>query len=176
MIRVWDGLVRVAHWSLMLGICAAWFTRHGPGRWHEWIGYAVLAVVAVRLIWGFTGSRYARFAQFVHPPASTLQYAKDLIAHREARHLGHNPLGAWMIVALLLTTIAVCVTGWLYTTDRFWGVTWMEVLHEWLSHTLFTLAALHISGVVFSSLRHGENLVATMLHGNKRAPGPDDVT
>ena len=176
MIRVWDVLVRVTHGSLVLGICAAWITRHGPGRWHEWMGYAVLAIVVIRIVWGFVGSKHARFVTFVRAPSATLQYGKQVIANHEARYIGHNPLGAWMIVALLTTTIAVCVTGWLYTTDRFWGVTWMEQLHEWLSNALLALAALHIGGVVFSSLRHGENLVAAMLHGKKRAPGPDDVT
>ena len=176
MIRVWDVLVRVAHGSLVIGICTAWFTRHGPGRVHEWIGYAVLAVIIIRIVWGVTGSKFARFASFVRSPSVTLRYGKDVIAKREARHIGHNPLGAWMIVALLTTTIAVCVTGWLYTTDRFWGVTWMEQLHEWLSNALLALAALHIGGVVFSSIRHGENLMAAMLHVKKRAPGPDDVT
>jgi cytochrome b len=174
-VRVWDALVRVGHWTLVIGIAAAWLTRHGGGAWHEWLGYLVLAVVAIRIIWGFTGSRHARFAQFVHPAAATLSYARQVIAGREPRHLGHNPLGGWMIVALLLTTTAVCASGWLYTTDLFWGVEWVEELHEGLTNFLLMLAFVHICGVIFSSVRQRENLVAAMFTGCKRAPGKDDI-
>ena len=80
-----------------------------------------------------------------------------------------------MIAALLITLLGIGGTGWLYTTDRFWGVGWVEELHEKLTYVLFGLAALHISGVLFSSLRHRENLVAAMIHGRKRAPAPEDV-
>ena len=175
-VKVWDLLVRAGHWSIVIGIIAAWFTR---GKWHEWIGYAVLAVVTVRVLWGWIargGSRYARFTQFVQSPANTITYGRQILAHAEPRHLGHNPLGGWMIVALLVTIAGVCITGWLFTTDRFWGVEWMEELHEGLTYLLLGLAALHISGVIFSSLRHKENLVAAMIHGRKKAPGPGDVT
>lgn len=171
-VKVWDLLVRTGHWPIVIGIVAAWFTR---GKWHEWIGYAVIAVVAVRVLWGLVGSRYARFAQFIHSPGNTLRYGKQILDHREPRHIGHNPLGGWMIVALLVTLSGVCITGWLFSTDRFWGVEWMEELHEWLTYFLLGLAAPHIGGVVFSSLRHKENLVASMLQGRKRAPEPQDI-
>jgi cytochrome b len=178
MIRVWDPLVRIGHWSLMAGIALAWIT-HDAGAVHEWLGYFVLAVVAVRIVWGLVahgGSRYARFSQFVHSPAHTLEYGKQILAHREPRHIGHNPLGGWMIVALLVSIALVGASGWLYTTDRFWGVKWVEELHEGLANLMLTLVALHIGGVIFSSLRHGENLVVSMLNGRKRAPGPGDIT
>jgi cytochrome b len=174
-IPVWDALVRVGHWTLMSGVCAAWFLRDA-GKWHEWIGYGVLAVIVTRIVWGFTGSHYACFAQFVRSPAATLDYSKQVLAYREPRHIGHNPLGGWMIVVLLATTLVVCVSGWLYTTDRFWGVAWVGDLHEHSTNVLLALAALHIGGVIFSSLHHGENLVVAMFTGRKRAAGPGDVT
>lgn len=172
MIPVWDVLVRILHWSLVLTVATAWLTRHSPGRWHEWLGYATLAIVAVRTIWGFAGSGYARFADFVQPAAVTFSYARDVVAGREARFIGHNPLGGWMVVMLLSMVVLVGVTGWLYTTDRYWGVEWVEELHETLSNILFLFVALHIVGVVFTSVRHRENLPAAMLHGRKRPP-PD---
>ena len=171
-VKVWDPLVRIGHWTIVAGVITTWFTR---GKWHEWIGYTVLAVITVRIIWGWVGSRYARFAQFVRSPADTLRYGKQILAHQEPRHLGHNPLGGWMIVALLITLFGICGTGWLYTTEKFWGVAWVEELHEKLTYTLFGLVALHVGGVIFSSWRHGENLVAAMIHGRKRAPGERDV-
>ena len=175
-IKVWDPLVRIGHWTLVVGIVAAWLTRHGAGTWHEWLGYIVLAMVILRVAWGFIGSHYARFAQFVHSPSDTLNYGKQILDGHEPRHVGHNPLGGWMIVALLFATAAVCASGWIYTTDQYWGVKWVEELHEGLTNVLFTLVALHIGGVIFSSLRHRENLLASMFHGRKRVPMDNDVT
>ena len=171
-IEVWDLLVRAGHWSLVIGIVATWFIR---GRWHEWLGYTVLGIVTLRIVWGLIGSRYARFAQFIRSPAETLAYGKNVLNHKEPRHIGHNPLGGWMIAALIVTITGVCASGWLYTTDRFWGVAWVEELHEALTNFLMALAALHIGGVIFSSIRHRENLVAAMFHGRKRAPANQDV-
>ena len=169
MVKVWDPLVRVAHWALVASIGAAWWTRHGGERLHEWLGYAALALITLRIIWGFVGSRYAQFSQFVRSPRATLAYARQIAQHTEPRHIGHNPLGAWMIVALLTMVAATGFTGWLYTTPQFWGLEWVERLHEWCSHLLLALAALHVGGVIFSSVRHRENLVAAMVTGTKRA-------
>ena len=169
LVSVWDLAVRVLHWSLVLTVAAAWLTRHSPGRWHEWLGYATLAIVMARVTWGFRGSRYARFADFVRPLSVTAAYGRDVVAGREARFIGHNPLGGWMVLALLTMVALVGFTGWLYTTDRFWGIAWVEDLHKALSDVLFAFVALHILGVLFTSRRHREDLVAAMLHGRKRS-------
>jgi cytochrome b len=174
-VKVWDFLSRATHWLLVAGVAAAWFTRAGWGKWHEWIGYATLALVALRVAWGWLGPRYARFSQFVRPPTATLSYAKHALAGNEPRHVGHNPLGGWMIVALLAVTALAGLSGWLYTTDAYWGDERVENLHEVLSIALLGLAALHIAGVVVASVRHRENLVASMVHGRKRPPGADDI-
>jgi cytochrome b len=173
-IKVWDPFVRLAHWTLVISVAAAWLTRHS-GDSHEWLGYAALAIVIARIVWGFTGTPYARFSQFLLSPEATLRYARQVRAHVEPRHIGHNPLGAYMIVALIVMVILVSVTGWLLTTDTYWGVKWAEELHEGLSNTLFSLVALHIAGVLFSSRRQRENLAAAMLHGRKRAPAQGDI-
>ncbi len=165
---MWDALVRVLHWSLVLSVATAWLTRHSPGRWHEWLGYAALGIVALRTAWGFLGSRYARFSDFVKSGSETAAYARDVLAHREARYLGHNPLGGWRVLTLLVLVVLVGFTGWLYTTDKYWGVEWVEDTHETLSNILFLFVALHVAGVIFTSARHRENLVGAMLHGRKR--------
>lgn len=173
---VWDPLVRIAHWLLVASVTAAWFTRHGGGVWHEVLGYAALAVVAVRLVWGFVGSRYARFCDFIAGPGRTLRYTRQMLRGAEPRCVGHNPLGAWMIVALIVTVLVVSGSGWLYTTDRFWGIAWVETLHSRSTDMLIVLVALHVAGVLYASWRHRENLVAAMLHGRKRPaeePRPD---
>lgn len=168
-IKVWDPLVRIGHWLLVLSIALAWLTRAGEGAWHEWIGYVSLAVIAVRVAWGWLGSSHARFAEFVRSPATTLRYSRQVLAGHEPRYIGHNPLGGWMIIALLLNAALAGFSGWLYTTDRFWGVEWVETLHSTLADSLLVLAAAHVAGVIFSSWRHRENLLAAMLHGRKRA-------
>lgn len=173
MIAVWDVAVRVLHWSLVLTVASAWLTRHSPGRWHEWIGYGTLAIVAARVVWGFTGSRHARFGDFVRSAATTSAYARDVIAKREARYVGHNPLGGWMVVVLLTMVTLVGATGWLYTTDRFWGVAWVGELHETLSNALFLFVLLHILGVIYTSFHHRENLPGAMFHGRKRPEEQD---
>ena len=170
--RVWDAFVRAAHWALVACVFAAWFTRDAL---HEWLGYAALAVVAMRIVWGFVGSRYTRFAQFVRPPAQTLAYTRALAAGRARRHLGHNPLGAWMIVALLATAALTAASGWLSVTDRYWGIAWVQDTHEALADALAVLAIVHVAGIAYMSRRQRENLVAAMVSGRKRAPRPGDV-
>jgi len=169
-IKVWDLLVRLLHWSLVISVVGSWLTRDGNELRHVQLGYAALAIVAVRFGWGFVGSRYARFVDFVRPPGETLGYMRALLAHREPRHIGHNPLGGWMIVVLLATIAGICGTGWLYTTDAYWGVAWVGELHEGLTDFLIVLVALHLAGVVFTSIRQRENLVKAMVTGTKRGP------
>jgi cytochrome b len=170
-VRIWDPFVRIAHWSLVGGVTAAWLTRSGSGALHEWLGYGTLAIVAARIAWGFTGTPYARFANFVQRPAAAGRYALDALRRRDVRSLGHNPLGGYMIVALLAVAAATGLSGWIYTTDRYWGIEWVEKLHSTLADALLVLAALHVIGVVATSLRHRENLVSAMVHGRKRTDG-----
>jgi len=174
LIAVWDPLVRIVHWGLVTGVAVTWLTTKGPSVVHDTVGYGVLGLVALRGVWGLFGSAKARFAGFVRAPRATLDYARALAHGRERRYVGHNPLGGWMIVALLVTAFGAAASGWLYTTDRFWGVAWVEKLHELLATLLLVLAAVHVIGVVATSIRQRENLVAAMLHGRKRPPQGDD--
>jgi len=112
-VRVWDPLVRIFHWGLVAAFATAWFSADGLQLVHEVAGYTVAGLVAFRLVWGFAGSRYARFAQFLKGPGDTLVYLGDMARGRERRYLGHNPAGAAMIVALLVTLSGTAFTGWL---------------------------------------------------------------
>lgn len=178
-VRAWDPLLRIAHWTLVASVLAAWVTAElkleAAKPVHEWAGYAALAVIALRIAWGWVGPRYARFGQFLRSPARTLSYARAVLASREPRYIGHNPLGGWMVMALLAMAAAAGLSGWLSVTDRFWGVEWVQELHEALADTLFALAGLHIAGVTFTSWRQRENLALAMLTGRKRASRPGDV-
>ncbi len=168
-VQVWDPLLRIGHWSLVACVALSWATGEGGKGWHEAFGYAAAAIVALRILWGYTGSRFARFADFVRAPAATLAYGLRVLVGTEPRYLGHNPLGGWSIVALLACIVLTSLSGWLYTTDEYWGVKWVGELHEALADALLALIAVHLAGVALASWRHRENLVAAILHGRKRA-------
>lgn len=174
-VRVWDPLVRIFHWSLAAGFLVAWLSAEEWEALHLWAGYAAAGLVAFRLLWGLVGPRSARFGQFVKAPAGVRAYLGAMLRGRERRHLGHNPAGGAMIVALLGGLAGLCLTGWLYTTDAFWGVEWVEAAHETLANLLLALVGLHLAGVLWASLRHRENLARAMVTGRKRAAGPGDV-
>lgn len=167
-VLVWDPLVRVFHWSLVVAFFGAYLLGDDGGALHQAFGFAAVGLVAVRLLWGFVGSRHARFSSFVPSKGVLLRYLKDVLAHKEARYLGHNPAGAAMIVALLAAIIATGTSGWLMTTDAFWGSESAEAIHELAANGTLLLVGLHIVGVAFSSLRHRENLVRAMVTGRKR--------
>lgn len=180
MIKVWDGLVRSLHWLLAVAVVTAWTSGHWPPRrWfdevHHYAGYVAGAAVLLRLVWGFTGGRYARFAQFVRSPRATWAYALQVRAAREPRYLGHNPLGGWMVLALLAAAASLSLTGFLYTTEWLWGYEWLSDLHAALAWLLMVLVIGHLAGVVFTCWRHRENLVAAMFSGRKPAAHPGDI-
>lgn len=176
-VPVWDRPVRLLHWLLLAAVTAAWLTTLGLTGLHRAAGYAAAVVVLARIAWGFLSSGHARFSRFLRGPAATATYAVRLLAGRAPRYLGHNPLGAWMVLALLACVTALGLSGWLYTsTDRFFGEPWLESLHAFLAWLLLGLVALHVTGVAFTGWRHRENLLRAMVDGAKPAPGGGDIT
>jgi len=166
-VRVWDPLVRLLHWGLVLSLTLSWLGTFAIAGVHQPMGYLALAIVLLRLLWGAIGSHYARFGQFVRGPRATWAYLRSVLQRREPHHLGHNPLGACMVLALLANVAGLGLTGWLYTTDRFWGDASVEQAHLLLAWGLLGLVALHVAGVLFTSLRQRENLVTAMFSGDK---------
>ncbi len=168
-VKVWDPFVRMFHWSLVALFAVAFATGDEIEWLHVAAGYAIAGLVVLRLAWGFVGPPHARFKNFVHSPRQVLGYLRDMVQLRARRHLGHNPAGGAMIVALLAMLTAISVTGYMMTTDAFWGAKWVEEMHEGLVDVTVGLVLLHVLGVVVASLGHGENLVKSMLTGRKRA-------
>ena len=174
-VRVWDPLVRIFHWSLVGLFSFAFITGdewQGP---HETAGYIIAGLIAFRVIWGFVGSRYARFSSFIYRPPTVAGFVADTVRMKARRYLGHNPAGGLMVLGLLLAIAVISLSGWMMTTDAYWGVKWVGVLHEGAAFAALGLVALHIGGVIVASLEHGENLVRAMFTGKKRAAGPDDI-
>lgn len=175
-VRVWDPLVRILHWSLVTLFAFAFVTGDEWDSAHEKAGYAIAALVAVRIIWGLIGSRYARFSDFVRGPSTVARFLKDSVSLRATRHIGHNPAGGAMVLALLFSNGVIAITGFMMTTDKFWGVEWVEDAHKLVVYGTLGLIALHVGGVILASFEHRENLVRAMLTGRKRALVPSDVT
>jgi len=170
-VRVWDPFVRIFHWSLV-GLFALAFVTGDETEWlHLTAGYAIAGLLGLRILWGFVGSRHARFADFVRSPKATVAYLSSVATGRAPRHLGHNPAGGAMVLALIVMITAIAFTGFMMTTDAYWGAEWVEDLHEGLVYATLGLVGLHVSGVVLTGLAHGENLVKAMVTGRKRS-GP----
>ena len=174
-VRVWSRYVRLFHWSLVGCVAVAWLSSGEIMKLHELAGYSAAALIASRLVAGLTGSRYARFSQFVRGPRAVTSYLADMRRGRERRYIGHNPAGGAMVIALLACLAAIALTGWLQTTDSWWGVAWLEDAHKVLGNAILVLVGLHIGGVLLATVRHHENLVRAMFTGRKRAPLPEDI-
>lgn len=168
-VKVWDPFVRIFHWSLVIAFVTAWTTGEEWKSLHENAGYAVAGLLALRLIWGFVGTRHARFGDFVYRPSTVLAYLADTVRMRAKRHVGHNPAGGAMVIALMLLLAATASTGIMMTTDAWWGIRWVEEVHEVLANLTVAMVALHLIGVLVASLEHRENLVRSMFTGRKRA-------
>jgi len=167
-ILVWDWPVRLGHWLMVGGFIVAWLTGDSETfrLVHVIAGATVFAVATFRLPWGFIGSRYARFVDFVRGPGAVKEYATGLLKLEPAHHVGHNPAGGWAIVLLLGLGILTGVSGWAIYNDI--GGHLLEELHEGLAATMLTVVFIHIAGVASGSLLHGENLVRAMVNGRKQ--------
>lgn len=167
-VTVWDPLVRIFHWSLV-AIMAYEFLGEDGDTLHRNLGYVALGLVAFRIIWGFTGTKHARFSDFVKSPLVVIDYLKSLFTGHPRRCIGHNPAGGAMVIALLVMTALVAGTGFAMRTEALWGQEWIEELHEGAANFMLFFIAAHVIGVIAASLQHRENLVLSMLTGKKKA-------
>jgi len=178
---VWDVPVRVFHWLIVVLVFSSWLTSEIGGNamtYHMWIGYTVLALVLFRIVWGFVGSRHARFCDFVRGPGAVLRYLRGMSGEMSA---GHNPIGGWSVLALLASLAVQAVTG-LFTNDEIAtegplaarvGTEWSDLLstvHRYNFYVLLTLIALHVAAVLFYLLVKRQNLVWPMITGRKALP------
>jgi len=167
-IRVWDLPTRLFHWSLAASFLVAFATSESE-KWrdiHVADGYALAGLIAFRILWGFIGGAHSRFADFLPTPGKVVAYLKSLLAGRPPHFVGHNPAGAVAIFLLLACGLAAAASG--YATYNEVGGHVMEELHEAAANGMMTLVAIHLAGVLVSSLLHGENLVKAMVTGWKR--------
>lgn len=167
-IKVWDPVVRLFHWALMGLFAFSFFTGDEWKSAHILSGYVIGSLVAIRVLWGFFGSEHARFVNFVRNPLTVLGFLADTARMRAKRYIGHNPAGGFMVIALLLMIVGIVTTGYMMTTDTYWGVEWVEDTHKTLVYSTLALIVLHVLGVLLASIEHRENLVRAMITGWKR--------
>ena len=168
MMKVWDPVVRIFHWSLVGLFTFSFFTGDEWKHAHIYSGYAIIGLLAVRILWGILGSRHARFSSFIYHPATVLRFMRDSVKMRARRYIGHNPAGGMMVLALLVMISTIVTTGYMMTTDAYWGEEWVETVHKTAVYTTIGLIVLHVAGVVLASFEHRENLVRAMITGRKR--------
>ena len=183
LIKVWDPLIRIFHWTLASAFFIAYLTEDDWLDLHVFAGYTIAALIAFRLLWGLIGTRHARFTDFVRPPREVFAYLKDMISFHPKRYIGHNPAGGAMVVALLLSLVITVITGIaVYGAEEMAGplagffagtpkfvAEVVEELHEFFANFTLFLVAFHVIGVIFAGLQHGENLVRSMINGKKKA-------
>ncbi len=183
-VRVWDWPVRLFHWSLVALVLVSFTTAQIGGnamQYHEWSGLTILTLVLFRLLWGFGGSTYARFASFLRGPRAALGYARTLLRGGPAFHAGHNPLGGWMIVLLLTSLLVQAGTG-LFANDDVMieGPLVKHVsketsdlltrIHHFNFNVLLALVTVHVGAALFYLRVKRENLILPLFTGHKPVP------
>ena len=181
---VWDGFVRVFHWSLVLLFVVSVASGKVGGEWIDWhmkSGYAILALVTFRLIWGFVGGEYARYVSFLTGPIRAVKFAKGLLGKTQEHVIGHNPVGGWMVIVLLLLLATQAVLG-LFSNDEIattgplaryvsdaTSITLMG-RHRTIGNILLALVGIHIAAVLFHVVVKKEGLIRAMFSGKKALP------
>lgn len=180
-IRIWDLPTRLFHWSLALCVIGLLITSQIGGsamNWHFRLGYAVLSLLLFRIVWGFVGGHWSRFGSFIFSPATLLLYLRGRADLRLM--LGHNPLGALSVFAMLLFLLLQVGTGLISDDEiatsgplsRFVSATLVSQATSYHKHigklVLLGLVFLHIMAIVFYLWRRRENLILPMLHGDKQ--------
>lgn len=182
--RIWDLPTRLFHWCLVLLVAAAWGTAELGDNlmdYHKLAGYGILALVMFRLVWGICGSETSRFVGFMRGPKSALAYLQAVKSGQASPYPGHNPLGGWMVAALLALLFLQAGTGLFANDDimtegplKHWvsdeASSLLTGIHETNFYVLLGLVAVHVSAILFYRFFKGEDLVRPMLTGNKPLP------
>jgi cytochrome b len=185
-VRIWDLPTRVFHWALVVLVVTSFVTGKIGGNamtWHMYSGYAILSLILFRIVWGFVGGRASRFASFVTGPGSVIGYARTLFTREVAHHAGHNPLGGWSVVLMILSLATQAVTG-LFASDDIATegplaakassatVALLTRIHHINETVLVVLVATHVAAILFYAFYKRQNLVHAMITGHQQLPEP----
>ncbi len=181
-ILVWDLPTRLFHWLLVALVITSFVTGNIGGLWmqyHVWSGCAILGLLLFRLAWGFVGGRHARFSAFVRGPGAALRYAQTMLRRDAPKHLGHNPLGGWSVLAMLIALLIQAVTGLFANDDIFiegplysWvnkaASDWLTRIHRLNQEAVLLIVAVHVMAVLYYLIIKHENLIQPMFTGRKQ--------
>ena len=180
-IKVWDPLIRFFHWALVSAFIIAYITEDDFLTIHSWAGYLILTLLSIRFVWGFIGTRYARFSDFAYGPTNIIQFLKDTLRLSAKRYLGHNPAGGAMVFLLMFSLLITTTSGvvllgaeehagpvahWFSQPESKWADV-LEEVHEFFANFTLFLVFVHVAGVLVESFIHKENLVSAMITGFK---------
>jgi cytochrome b len=164
--RVWDPLVRLGHWTMVIAFATAWLWKSNTSL-HAFAGQVILFILIVRLCWGIVGPATARFENFMTGPVTAIRYLGSVIANKPKHYVGHNPAGAAMIGLLILSLFILTLSGILMSTTAYWGDAFVEWVHGAFAYVTLGLIVGHVAGVVLASFQHRENLPLAMIDGKK---------
>jgi cytochrome b len=174
-IHVWDRFIRFFHWGLVACIVVNFFVMDDGETLHRYLGYTANALICARIVWGFVGSRYARFADFFPTPLKIKQHLQNVKSGTHDEYPGHNPVAAMMMFALMALVLSLGVTGYMQGTDTYFGEEWVQELHETLASTLIAFSGLHAAAAIVMSRIERTNLVRAMVTGVKVRPVDRDL-
>jgi cytochrome b len=183
---VWDLPVRISHWVVVACVAVAWLTRDSRLiDLHAAAGYCALLLLAFRVIWGFVGTRHARFSDFAYSAGSAIGYLRELVRGAPRHYTGHNPAGSWSVYGLLagiglVGLSGIVAIGAMFAMGPLPGMADAPTadnaleIHEWLAWALLWLIGAHVLGAIASSVVHRENLVGAMMTGRKAVHGAEE--
>ena len=174
-IKVWDPVVRITHWTVVLGVFANLTVLRESSDIHQIVGYVVFGAVSCRIAWGLLATGHARFSSFAPTPKKVSEYLGAMRERKEPRYIGHNPAGSLMMLGLIFLLLLISATGWMMSLDQFWGVKWVEEVHETVANIIIGAVVLHVLAAVYVSFKHHENLPLSMVTGRKRRAAQGDV-
>ncbi|OUL99316.1 cytochrome b/b6 domain-containing protein [Variovorax sp. JS1663] len=174
-VLVWDAPVRVCY-ALMVACFTGAYLTAGQEEWrivHATSGYTLGGLAIFRIIWGFAGTRYARFSSFLRGPGAIANQLRQLPYGWAKRHIGHSPVGALLIIGVLMLSLVAGASGWASSGTP--AADWLEQFHTTAANVLLAVAGLHIATVAFGSWRAGENPVLSMIRGSKLGSADESI-
>jgi cytochrome b len=189
-IKIWDLPTRVFHWLLVISFAAAYFSNLlGVSYfvYHLWSGYFAIILLVFRLFWGIIGSHHSRFINFIPNPTETIRYLQSLVKCKSKTYQGHNPLGAWMVLFLIVALLVQAITG-LFANDEIFNAgplyayvsheisLWLTSIHKDLFYWIFAAVVIHVLAVFFYLFIKRENLIKSMITGKKSADDQTDIS
>jgi cytochrome b len=160
---IWDIVVRITHWTVAALFLSNYFLTEEGSDLHQWVGYIVIAVICIRLLWGLITNSPARLSAFKPSVPQAVSHLKEVLVTKKDDHVGHNPAGAIMVWLLWFLILATAGSGWLSETDWLWGEDWIIEVHEFFANATMTAVTIHVCAVILMSKVTNHSYVKSML-------------